>query len=271
MRTLSALPRLILFTALGILSVDAQDAAKATPRNFRFLVIGDYAPPYFEKKGDVWMEVDPPAKLIAPRSIKPLLEPESTSAAPSNKIAELPLRFNQIVEMPNYRCGAKLRLSLGKSTKSGADEKEISCELGNLVEPLVMIFADVQGGWDRPQIRVLDFSASAVPAGSTHVSNLTPFPLGVRIENAKAALAPNQQQILKGVETGNKPFRYRVDLASGNATAPLANSSYQLKPAERLLIVAVPDSTIKDRPPVTLRLITDRLTPPNSAADRATR
>lgn len=266
MRFPSLLPRLALVSILGVLSLHAQNAEREVPRNFRFLVIGEYPPPYFERRGGDWVEVDPPAKLIPPSMIMPILEAGSSQTG--KQPPELSLRFNQIVTLSQYRCPTKLRLSLKKSTAAGGGQQEISCEVGNMIEPMVMIFADTQRGWEQPQVRVVDFSPNAFPANSTHISNFTPFALGVRIEDTKAALAPSQQQILKTARPTGQPFRFRVDISSGTAVAPLANSSYQLQNTERLVIVAVPDATVKDRPPVTVRTITDRLTPPASNAPR---
>jgi len=257
----------LLLLPVSVASVlHAQNPDQAIPRNLRFLTVGGYPPPTFEKQNGTWMEVDPPAKWIPPRGIKPKPEPGVTPA-PETKVVESILRFNEIAYVPAYRCPAKLRLSLESVSGAGKSEKEISCELGGLVEPLILIFADPQGGWDQPQIRVMDFSAAAFPVGTTCVFNLTPFLLGTKVENIKGDLAPNQRKIIPTSGAIDRPLRYRVDVTANSTTVPLANSSYRLRAEERFLIVAIPDATIKNRPPVNLRLITDRLSQMKAAAE----
>lgn len=253
--------RILAVPLLMVSALHAQNASSAIPRKVRFLTVGSYPPPVFDTRGGDMIEVDPPDRLIPPQRIK-LKQDEGAARAPATPPKPTPesvLRFNQIIQMPPYSYPANIRLSLERKTPERNLEREITCNLGNLVEPLVLIYADPQRGWDQPQVRVMDFSGQSFPSGATYVFNLTPFNIGAQIENTKVVLPPEQKKLIKDAAIEGKSFRYRVDAASGSLVAPIANSSCQLGPQERLLIVAVPDSTIKGRPPITLRTITDSL------------
>ena len=231
---------------------------KKSARVIRVLIAGQRAMPTFENHGGQYVEVEPATKWIAPNALEWLDAPQSTDKKKDAKIMAWP---NEVVSLGRCHCPPTLRLRLIRTlAQSSPPPPEITCDLGDLKDPLVIISAeDGAQGWDKPQARVIDLAGGKVPARTVVALNLTRIPLVTRFESQQGKLAPGALLLLHLPTSESEVFRFRIDAQSKSGMIPLANSSYQIGATERLILITIPNSQVAlGGPPLTLQMILDK-------------
>ncbi len=145
-------------------------------RHLAILVAADPPLPFYEKKGEKYVEVDPPATHLPPSAVtfveKRFLPTPLLRKDPSGRFSTRSMR---LVEVFNYKGVQNLKLSLNNPLLPGRPAHEVSCDLGKRLHPFILIHADMaQKGWEAPITEVLDIAPRVFPAGSLMVVNLTP-------------------------------------------------------------------------------------------------
>ncbi|MCX6876765.1 MAG: hypothetical protein NTW21_23585 [Verrucomicrobia bacterium] len=165
---------------------------------------------------------------------------------------------NEVVNLGPYKCVSALRLRLIRTlAKLPPAPPEISCELGDLIEPLIVIAAENGNkGWDAPQVRVIDLSSAKFPFRTVVSLNLTGVPLVARFESEQQKLPPAGIIMLHLPASSTNIFRFRIEAQSKTGMIPLANSSYQIGAADRLILIAIPNSQVAPgAPPLGLQMV----------------
>lgn len=215
--------------------------------------------PEFAKQGDQYVEVEPASKSIIPNALE-LTGAIETTAGETGKAPE-PKKMvwpNEVVTLGRYRCPSQLGLRLIRTLATQPHTPpQLTCELGDLLEPLLVISADdSNSGWDRPQIRVIDLSPAKLPSRTVVAINLTRIPLAAQFDTVKANLAPASIGLLPLPPTAPEVIRFRVDAQVKSGMVPVANSSYQLGASCHLILLASPNSQVAEGvPPLSLQMV----------------
>ena len=249
----------IVLAALSWTSSHAEpEKEEPAPRRLCFIVAGSRPEVTFEKRGELFIEVDAPANTIPPSQIDILggkKEGESGEAV----IGTLPANLNEVVYLDGYKGGSTLRLALKRPIiANGADAAtEVTCDVGESPAPMLIIFPENPSkGWDDPVVRVLDVSPASLPANSVLCINLTGGTLGARIGTATASIAGGRSKVFTLPPEATGPVPFRVDLLMSQGAVTLANSSYLKNPASALVLLAIPVARVgPGNPPVSLQFL----------------
>lgn len=223
----------------------AQESAKPEqkkPRIVRVLLPGQKMRPVFKELQNSSVEVDPESKLLMPTTLDVTWEgKKATAGERQTGHAIWPNRILKFVqkEMPPV-FSARLSRTYGGSD---ALPIEVSCNIGNLEQPLIVIYAQSgEKGWDAPQVKVLDLSPAGIPDRSVYMVNLTKIPLGVRFANDASGVKPLEARIFKPNIKENDAFKYSVDAfdKSGNLVS-VVNSTTSLTAKQRVVAYAYAD------------------------------
>jgi hypothetical protein len=259
------IPLALIFACLPWAVLNAQDPSpsdengKSSKRVIRVLIAGQRAMPAFKKEGDQYVEREPPAKWVMPTALELIGAVNATPGTPGEKQEAIkPIWPNDVANLGIFKCASPLRLRLMRTINNQPNTPlEVSCELGKMIEPLIVISADSGGkGWDQPQTRVIDISSQNVPSRSVLALNLTRVPLSTRFESELKRLDPSSVSMLRLPATETGVFRFRIDAQSKNGVMPVANSSYQIGAKDRLILLAVPnDQVAPGQAPLSLQMV----------------
>jgi hypothetical protein len=244
--------------ATGQVKPDANGKEQPAPRRICIIVAGTRPEVTFEKRGELYIEVDAPAKSIAPTQLD-ISGGDKEAKDGESILASLPVNLNELVTLDNYKGGRILRLGLKRPIlANGADHAvEVTCDIGESPSPLLIIFPkNPSAGWDAPTVRVLDAAPASLPANAVLCVNLTTGTFGARIGPTTAAIAGGHSKIFALPDAATGPFPFRVDLLLSQGAVTIANSSYQKNPDGPLVLLAVPlFHTAPGNPPVSLQFL----------------
>ncbi len=255
---------IILGSVLAALACGPFAAAqeKPVPRRICMIVAGTRPEVTFEKRGELYIEVDAPVKSIPPSQIDIMSgkkEGDETIAA------TLPANLNDLVTLDGYKGGASLQLVLKRPilpNNTGASVK-VSCDLGKSRAPLIIIYPkNPTQGWDDPAVRVYDAAPASLPANAILCVNLTAADLGTRFGSATGPVSGGQSKVFTLPESSAAvQFPFKVDLMLNQRPVTIAHSSYLKKPASPLVLLAIPLFRVAPgNPPVSLQFLS--LPPP---------
>ena len=240
---------------------------KTPPRRLCMIVAGTRPEVAFEKRGELYIEVDAPTKSIPPSQIDIMgggKEGEETL------MATMPANLNEMVIFEDYKGGAGLQLVLKRpmlANDTGTSVK-ITCDLGKTRAPLIIIYPkSPEQGWDEPAVRVFDVTPAGLPSNALLCVNLTAVNLGARFGAVMGSVAAGQSKVFPLPESAAAgPFPFKVDLMLTQGAITIANSSYLKSSAQPLVLLAVPIYRVAPgNPPVSLQFLPLRppaVTPP---------
>ena len=211
----------------------------------------------FDKRGELYIEVDAPIKSIPPSQIAIL---GGEKEGDETITATLPANLNALVTHDGYKGGANLRLVLKRQVignAAGASIK-VSCDLGKSRAPLIIIYPkNPTQGWDDPAVRVYDAAPASLPANALLCANLTSADLGASFGTAAGSVAGGQTKVFTLPESATTgPFPFKVDLMLKQGAVTIANSSYMKNSASPLVLLAIPLFRVANgNPPVSLQFL----------------
>lgn len=234
---------------------DAQE--KNTPRRLCIIVAGTRPEVAFEKRGDLYIEVDAPTKSIPPTQID--IMGDEKEGKPTIT-ATMPANLNDIATFEGYKGGANLKLVLKRPilANDAGTSVEITCELGKSRAPLIIIFPqNPNQGWDAPAVRVFDVTPTGLPANALLCVNLTAVELGARFGSIADSVAAGRSKIFSLPDSAAAgPFPFKVDLMLTQGAVTIANSSYLKNSAHPLVMLAIPIYRVAPgNPPVSLQFL----------------
>lgn len=231
-------------------------------RTVRLLIAGRRPMPVFEQRGDKYLEVEPPLKVVCPSLVEIGEEPKS--GVPQNeeetKKRQRGVSMNQVVKLVNYKGSSQLRLKLLRPhTTQTSAPSVVTCALGDMLEPLVVISAeDSSRAWENPLVQVIDLASQKVPARTVIAVNLSKVPLAAYFESAQTAISPQSVRTVALPSLASDVFRFRVDAQTAKGNVPLVNSSYQLAARNRLILLAIPNpQAAQGMPPLNVQMVVD--------------
>lgn len=264
--------RITLLMLAALVSAHAQQPAgspvvpapgKEEPvRTVRLLIAGRRPMPVFEQRGDKYLEVEPPLKVVCPTLVEIGEEPKSgvPQSAEDAKKRQRGVSMNQVVKLENYKGSSQLRLKLLRPhVAQSVTPPVVTCSLGDMLEPLVVISAeDSNKAWENPLVQVIDLAPQKVPARTVIAVNLSKVPLAAFFESAQTAISPQSVRTVALPASTSEVFRFRVDAQTGKGNVPLVNSSYQLSARNRLILLAIPNpQAAQGMPPLSLQMVVD--------------
>jgi hypothetical protein len=259
------IPLVLMLACLPWPVLHAQDSSPAAKegetleRTIRLIIAGQRPMPKFEKQGDQYVEVEPSTKWIAPSSVELIAASKTDANATAGERESAKTVWpNEVTNLGKRKCSSSLRLRLLRTlAKQAHTPPEIACEIGDLKEPLLVLSAaNDSRGWDSPRVTVIDLSADKVPFRTVVALNLTAVTLVTRFESESGQLAPSAMRQLHLPAIASDVFRFRIDAQAKDSMVPLANSSYQIGPKDRLILLAVPNLQVPPgAPPLSLQLV----------------
>lgn len=253
---------LCLLTPAGLHAQAEKETKKEQPvRTLRVMIAGARAMPAFETRGDKIVEVEPPVSKMPPTSFafvnpdhRPKAKPGETASA---TYSAWPF---ELVRIQNYKGPAELPLLLRRPLveQAGADQ-EITCELGEALNPLILLHAAGSKGWGDAKATVVDMSPEKMPAHSALIINFSPLPIKAYFADESGVVAANNAKVLRLQVDKTNNVRYRIDTVLGGKPLTVSNSSYHLSENSRLIVVALPSPAKIANNPLSLHLIADPL------------
>lgn len=229
---------------------------KPAPRKLYVIVAGTRPEVTFEKRGDLYIEVDAPVKSIPPSQIDIL---GGEKEGQETITATLPANLNDLVTFDAYKGGASLQLALKRSNLADAAVPPIKvrCDLGKSLAPLIIIYPkNPTHGWDEPGIRVYDAAPASLPANAILCANLTAAELGTRFGTASGPVPGGQSKVFTLPESPTGALPFKVDVMIHQQPIPIANSSYMKNPSSPLVLLALPlFRASPGNPPVSLQFL----------------
>lgn len=249
-------------TALGWAPL-ATAQEKTTTRRLCIIVAGTRPEVTFEKRGDLYIEVDAPTKSIPPTQID--IMGDEKEGKPTIT-ATMPANLNDIATFEGYKGGSSLQLVLKRPILANdtGTSVEVTCDLGKSRAPLIIIFPqNPDRGWDAPAVRVFDVTPTGLPANALLCVNLTAVDLGARFGSTSDSVAAGRSKIFSlPVSAASGPFPFKVDLMLTQGAVTIANSSYLKNSAHPLILLATPIYRVAPgNPPVSLQFLTLRPPP----------
>ena len=245
------------FTALAWTAVMAQQE-KPIPQRLSFIIVGTRPEVTFEKRGDLYIEVDAPVHTIPPTQIN-ILEGKQDGESSDAVLATLPASLNEVVHHDDYQGGRSLRLALKRPivANGAAADIEVTCDVGESPAPLIVIFPENPSrGWESPVVRVFDVSAATLPANAVLCVNLSRATLGARIGTSSGAIAAGQNKVFALSAENAATIPFRVDLLISQGSIPLANTNYSKPSDSALVLLAFPLARVgPGNPPIALQFV----------------